>query len=100
LTQLRYEDEIRPPQGINLPSKKEFSEREMKVALMLIDQLSDHFKASDYKDTFTEEIEKIIESKKKGKPIQRKAEEPATTEMRDLMEMLKRSLEAKEKTRV
>lgn len=94
LIQLRYLDELRKPEGLNLPTEAQYSKKELDMALMLIGQLQEHFDAADYKDTYTDELKKVIEQKAKGHPIRVKREaEPQATDMRDLMEILRKSLE-------
>jgi DNA end-binding protein Ku len=99
LIQLRFKDELRSPEDLHIPEKSEYTKKELDIALMLIDQLTDHFKASEFHDTYTEQLKKIIDQKAKGKPIHvPKETEPVPTDMRLLMDMLKESLEkAKEK---
>jgi DNA end-binding protein Ku len=66
---------------------------------MLINQLSTPFKPEDFKDTFSEEIKKIIEEKVKTGKIssinEAQPEKPA--EVIDLLEKLKLSLEEAKK---
>jgi DNA end-binding protein Ku len=94
LITLRYADELREPKELNLPEKAEYSEKELNMALMLIDQLKDHFKAETYHDTYTEALKELIDKKAEGKPI-KVADEPdaKTTNMRNLMDILQKSLE-------
>jgi len=68
------------------------------MALMLIDQLSGHFNAADFKDEYANELRLVIEQKKKGKKPSSHGKEPEFTKMKDLMSALKRSLE-REKVR-
>jgi DNA end-binding protein Ku len=101
---LRFEDELRSAKELNIPTRAEYSSRELDVALDLIKQLEKHFKASEYADTYAEELERFIKKKvKKGKTA--KVEKPRKSEeilgesnMKDLMALLKKSLE-KEKAR-
>ncbi len=95
IIQLRYADEVRSAEDLHIPDKVAYSKRELDMALMLIKQLSEKFAISNYKDRYTEELQKIIAKKAKGKPIKvaKDEEEPTPTDMRDLMEALKRSLE-------
>jgi DNA end-binding protein Ku len=98
LIQLRFEDELRSPSDLHIPDKADYSKKELEIALSLIDQLSEHFNAKDYHDTYTEELKKIIDKKAKGKPIKVSEEnEPAPTDMKNLMDILQKSL-AKAKT--
>jgi DNA end-binding protein Ku len=100
LITLRFADELRKPEGLNLPGKADYSKREFDMALMLINQLQDHFKASDYKDTYTEDLKKLIEKKAKGKTVRVAPEEKlsTSTDMRELMEMLRKSLEKEKRS--
>jgi DNA end-binding protein Ku len=98
LEQMRFQEEVRPATDLTLPDAKKAGNREVEIALALIDQLTEHFDASKYKDTYTDELKKVIEAKAKGKPIKAKGKEPQITEVADIMAMLKKSLE-KEKAR-
>lgn len=100
LIQLRFEDEIRPAKELKIPKNSAYSTKEFSMALDLIKHFEKHFKASEYHDTFTEKIEKVIAQKAKGKKIKTipDAKPMQHTEMRDVLKMLKKSLE-KEKVR-
>jgi DNA end-binding protein Ku len=94
LIQLRYAHELRKPEGLYLPKESNFSKRELEMAMMLIEQLQDHFNAREYTDTYTEELKKLIERKAKGKTVRVSDEEaPTPTDMKNLMETLRKSLE-------
>ena len=98
LVQLRFADEIRDPEDLHIPGKAKYSTRELEMAMMLIDQLKEHFDAKEYKDTYTEELKKIISRKAKGKPIKVADEAmPEPTDMRHMMEALRASLEREKK---
>jgi DNA end-binding protein Ku len=99
LVTLRYQDELRNPRDLHIPEKAKYTEKELDIALMLINQLNEHFNASEYRDEYTETLEKIIAKKAKGEPIRVKEEAaPQATDMRELMQMLEKSLaEAKTK---
>lgn len=94
LIQLRFAEEVRNPKELELPEKKEYSKQELEIAISLINQLEKHFNIKEHHDTYTEDLKKIIDKKAKGKPIKIKGEAPQeTTDMRNLMAMLKKSLE-------
>jgi DNA end-binding protein Ku len=69
------------------------------MALSLIEHLTETFKPEDYKDTYKEELKKVIKAKTKGKKYKSKEEEPEDTDVVDLVAMLKQSLK-KERERV
>ncbi|WP_207515226.1 non-homologous end joining protein Ku [Longitalea luteola] len=91
---LRFTDEIRSEAGIVVPDTA-IKPEELKMASMLIGQLTKPFKPEDYKDTYSEKLMKVIEAKAKGKPTGKplKVAHNATTV--DLMEKLKASLNVK-----
>lgn len=93
LEQMRFTNEIKRPVGLKLPTDKEVAKSEIEMALKLINQLSAPFIPEDYHDTYTEELEEIIDEKVKGKPIKSHGKAPAATHSRDLMATLKASLE-------
>jgi DNA end-binding protein Ku len=93
LEQMRFADEIRSPAGLNLPSKDEASERELDIAIKLIDQLAEPFKPEQFHDSYKEELKRVMEQKIQGKPPQAPREAPAPTEAPDLMAKLRESLE-------
>lgn len=93
LDQIRFQNEIRQPEGINFPKAENLKNREIDLALSLIDQLTDHFNPFDYKDTYNEELLEVIEKKAKGETVHPRGEEPRPTEVKNLMESLKKSLE-------
>ena len=85
LNQIRFEHEIRKPEDLNIPKPKELRGKELEMALALISQLSGKFEPKSYKDTYTDEIMKMIEMKAKGKTIKAKGKEPKGTKPSDLM---------------
>jgi DNA end-binding protein Ku len=95
LIELRFEDELVEAKGLNIPAKAQFSEKEVAMAKSLIDHLSEPFKASDYKDTYTDELKKVIEAKAKGQAPKKRSTEPqiSPTQVNDILAMLKKSLE-------
>lgn len=95
LVQLRYADELRDPGEINAPAQIEYSKKELDLALHLIENLTEEFKVTDFKDTFAAELMKVIRSKAKGtlKRIPEEREEVKATEVSDILAMLKKSLD-------
>lgn len=92
LHRLRFAQEIRGAEGLTLP-KSDLKTEELKMAGLLINQLSKPFKPEQFKDEFSEKLLKVIEAKAKGKgssfkPM--KVVHTSTTE--DLMKKLKDSL--------
>lgn len=93
LNQMRFPSDLRNPKGLNFPDKKAADEDEIKMAIALIDQQTKPFIAEDWHDTYTEELEEIIEEKAKGKKPKARGKQPTDTKVKDLMSTLKASLE-------
>ena len=96
LNELRYQAELLNSKDLKIPAAKT-SGKELDIAIQLIDQLTVPFDPAAYKDTYTEEIKKMIRQKTKGKVIQPKGTEPKATKVHDIMSLLKASLEEKKK---
>lgn len=97
LHQLRFSQDMRDTADFDFPVSHVYA-KEMDIALALIEQLSAPFQAEDYKDTYTQEMLRIINQKRRGiRPKLKKAEEPLPTKVADLMELLKASLEQERK---
>ena len=96
LQKIRYEEEIRKPDEINIP-KVTNKPAELKMAVNLIEQLSSKFDISKYKDTYSDELMKLIRAKAKGKKIAKPAMRVVHSKTEDLMSQLKASLETKKK---
>lgn len=98
LNQIRYGSEIRNTDELNVPKQQKISPKEVELAMKLIDQLtSEKFDPEAYKDTYVEELKKIIEAKAQGKPVKKTAVKKAKTDVKDIMSVLKESLKATKK---
>ncbi|WP_245766860.1 hypothetical protein [Streptomyces colonosanans] len=92
---LHWADEIRDPhkEVANLPDDKSLADRELKMADQLVDSLSMDREPEDFHDTFQEKVRRLVEAKKKGKTVE-KAEQPAeSTNVVDLMDALRASID-------
>ncbi|HZN52480.1 MAG TPA: Ku protein [Methylomirabilota bacterium] len=93
LTTMRFAHEIRRVKDLGLPaSGKGWTDAEMKLARHLVDTLSGEWDPSEYRDTYTEALRKMVAAKAKGKETTA-PEMPTPARVTDLMEALKRSLE-------
>lgn len=94
LNQMRYQDEIRALPEIDNQKNIRISPKEVQLAVKLIEQLSETFDPSAFKDTYINELEKIIKAKAAGKNIKVVSEpKKSTATVKDLMSVLKQSLE-------
>lgn len=92
LDTMHFAEEIRKAEGV--PSEKvEVADRELNMALQLIEAMADDWKPEEYKDTYTEALMHLIEQKMEGKEITESYAAPEATDVLDLMSRLKASLE-------
>ena len=94
LNQMRFASEIRKPDGLTLPAEAEASQKELDMAIRLIDELSEPFRPEEFHDTYREELERVIEEKTQGRTPEPRGEAPVPTAVPDLMAKLRESLEA------
>jgi DNA end-binding protein Ku len=67
------------------------------MAITLIDQLTAKFDISKYKDTYNDELLKLIKAKASGKKIKVPEMKVVHSKTKDLMDQLKASLDVKRK---
>jgi DNA end-binding protein Ku len=99
LNLLRWGGEVRTPEALALPpsGKAGVKEGEMKMARQLIADMSGHWSADDFRDSFRDAIMKLVEAKAKaGKsesvaPLE-EAPQAQDANVIDLTELLRRSL--------
>lgn len=96
LQKIRFAEEIRAMEDLNIPTSNS-KPAELKMALSLINQLTKKFEIDKYKDTYTEQLLKLIKAKSKGKKFTAPAMRVVHSKSKDLMEQLKASLETKRK---
>jgi DNA end-binding protein Ku len=93
LLRIRYPEEIRDYGDLNIPKDITIRPAELKMAQALISQLTPKkFALEKYKDTYDEELMKIIEAKAKGKKVTQPRFKISRSKTTDLMEQLKASL--------
>ena len=93
LMQMRFADEVLDPKELLLPPSEAADKSEIQIALKLIEQLTDPFNPHDFHDTYREELEELIEDKIEGKRPVQKGHRPTKTPNKDIMALLKASLE-------
>ena len=95
---LHWPDEIRSMDELNLPEEEiKIDQREMAMAKMLIDNLTEEFDPARYHDEYREALQRVAEAKAEGQVIEVSAEAPAPKVM-DLMAALKASVEASKRS--
>lgn len=93
LNQMRFPADLKSLADLNIPVSTGLDEKEIKLALSLINQQTKHFIEEDWHDSFTEELEDILHQKVKGKHPKTKGSAPKATHVKDLMNSLKASLD-------
>lgn len=96
LNKIRFGEEIRDTSELDIKATKS-KPAELKMAIALINQLSSEFDISEFKDTYSADLLKLIKDKAKGKKIQVPHMRVVHSRSKDLMEQLKASLGKKEK---
>jgi len=96
LETLFFADEVRDPhrQIDDLPGQVKLSAQELRMARLLVDAMSGPWKPSDYRDSYTDRVNELIEAKKHKKDYQFAGQAPAATSAADLSEALRASLAA------
>ncbi len=98
LNRIRFHEEIRTTEELELPAKTTIKPPELKMAIALVEQLSGKFDISGYKDTYNAALMKVINAKAKGKKTTEPVMKIVHSKTADLMEQLKASLGNKRKT--
>ncbi|MDX6261639.1 MAG: end-binding protein Ku [Kribbellaceae bacterium] len=90
-----FADEIRDPAEElgDLPGKSSGG-KQLSMAVDLVDAMSGNWRASDYKDSYTERVKKLVADKRKGKEIVFSEDAPEATTTTDLVTALRASVEA------
>ncbi len=91
LTTLYFEEEIITPEA---EIEGKINEKELNLAIKLIDNLKGKFEPQKYKDEYQNKIKEAIDDKLKGKKIKTTRKKPKK-QINDLMEALEKSLKIK-----
>ncbi|HEX6685121.1 MAG TPA: hypothetical protein VF062_20190 [Candidatus Limnocylindrales bacterium] len=98
-----FADEVRDPKDVldsvpakakPRPAKAKPRPAELRMASRLIESMSGDWDPGDYRDTFTDRVKKLIRQKKAGNEITVAEAPPEPTEVIDLLDALRRSVEA------
>jgi DNA end-binding protein Ku len=95
LETMYFADEIRDPvEGTGYePSGRTAKPREVTIARQLIESMTTDWDPEQYRDTYRERVEELIESKRNGEEIEAAAPAPRASKVVDLTEMLRQSVE-------
>jgi DNA end-binding protein Ku len=94
-----FSDEVRDPSDTleTAPGRGKASPQEMKMASQLIDSMAGEWDPADFRDTYTDRVKELIKEKKAGGEVSVAEEAPLPTTAKDLMEVLRQSVEAARK---
>lgn len=95
ITRIRFGQEIRGTEDLNIADDVNISKKELDVGLALIKQYAEDFDVSKFKDEYNDELLKIIKAKSKGKQATIKKLKPHKTKSNDLYDQLMESLKSK-----
>ena len=96
LETLFFADEVRDAKRMldNLPGATKFSKGELSMASQLIESMEEPWKPEGYRDTYTDRVNDLIEAKRRGNEIEQADEAPPATNVVDLVEALRRSVDS------
>jgi len=93
LVTLRLAEEVSAADGLDLPEATP-TERERKTARYLVEEMTDAFDPSEYRDSFRDSLLALIEAKARGEAVpSRDVEPPEATDTEALADVLHASLE-------
>jgi DNA end-binding protein Ku len=86
-----FVDELHKSNEVPAPKQAKFDKKELDLAKKLIDTLASPFKPEQYHDEYKQNVEKLIESKRKGQKVT-PIRQPKKAPVIDLMQALQQSL--------
>lgn len=92
LERLRFPEEIKGIKDLPLPAKSKIKEAELKMAMRLIEENNGNFDIKAYKNTYDDQLMKMIKAKARGHKIKTPHLKVVKSKAKDLMSKLKASL--------
>jgi DNA end-binding protein Ku len=92
LSKIRFAQEIRNTEDLQLPSKSVVKPEELKMAMTLIDQYTQPFDIEKYRDEYAAALKEVIEQKATGKKVKTRKLKVMHPSTQNLMDQLKASL--------
>jgi DNA end-binding protein Ku len=101
LETMYFADEVRDPEDVLeiMPGPSGARREELRMATQLIDSMTGKWEPSDFRDTYTDRVRELIMLKREGQEVVAAEEAPQPTNVVDLMEALRRSVDAARKRR-
>jgi DNA end-binding protein Ku len=90
-----FADEVRNPKEEldRIPGRGKAKPAELAMAGQLIDSMTGKWNPGDYRDTYTDRVNELIEAKKAGKEVTAAEAAPEPTNVTDLLAVLRRSVD-------
>jgi DNA end-binding protein Ku len=93
LYMLRYEEELRSAKGVMGDAKETaVGGEELSLAKQLIEHSTSKFDLSKYKNDYVAAVKKLVEAKRKGKPLPAQEPEKKAGKVVNIMDALRNSL--------
>ena len=101
LETMYFADEVRDPRKDvdRPPERAKPTPQELRTAGQLIESMTGPWNPDDYRDTYTDRVNELIQAKRRGKEIAVAEQAPEATNVTDLMEVLRRSVESAQQRR-
>jgi DNA end-binding protein Ku len=93
LNTIRYAEEIRSTEDLNLPRNVKLNPDELEMAMALVEQFSSPFSIEKFKDTYSADLLKLIKLKANGKKVMPHKLKVTHRKPADLMAQLKGTLQ-------
>lgn len=93
LQTLLWPDEIRKPEFDSLDDVPQPSDREVKMAHLLVESLSEDFDPAEYQDDYAAAVEDLVQAKIAGGKVEAPAAEESPGQVVDLLAALQQSVE-------
>jgi DNA end-binding protein Ku len=94
LETLYFADEVRDPKAeFDVPGRIRARPQELKMAVSLVESMSDDWRPDQYRDTYTDRVNELIEAKRSGAEFRPSEAAPEPTNVVDLLDVLRRSVD-------
>ncbi|QPP08785.1 Ku protein [Streptomyces bathyalis] len=92
---LHWADEVRDPERElpRLPGRERAGSKELDSARQLIDAMAVDWRPEDYEDTYEKKVRRLVDAKREGKEVVAEQEPPEATNVVDLEDALRRSVD-------
>ncbi|WP_129306588.1 Ku protein [Streptomyces sp. L2] len=98
---MHWADEVRDPHREigSLPEETQVADKELQTAVQLVEAMSIDWNPEEYHDTYQEKVLQLVEAKRTGQTVEKGESAPRSTNVIDLMDALRASVEQAETTR-